>query len=327
MSDAKPTLKTYSKQLPESRRMPTEYELVSTRLVYDYPRNFELGVGNPVAEWTYAHREDSTLQVQDWEVFADPRRTTYRGYNTLQNSKETVVDGLLREIDDSGYDTTLSDEWVSFLHNWYAPLRYPGHGIEMLSAYVGHLSPASRIKNVGTFQAADEMRRVQRIAYRSVQLNANRGGCDPAEHQGFWENAEAFQPLRELIERALIAYDYGEALAVLHLVVQPHVDPLINEQLAGACATANGDRLLAAIHFSLNEDALWHRALAADLIKMIVADTPENKDILRGHYDNWKGHGAAAVDALAAVLPGVDGAAAATAIKDAADARVNELLA
>lgn len=327
MADAKPTLKTFSRQLPESRRMPTEYELVSTRLVYDYPRNFELGEGNPVAEWTYAHREDSNLQVQDWEVFADPRRTTYRGYNTLQNSKETVVDGLLREIDDSNYDAALSDEYLGFMHNVYAPLRYPCHGLEMLAAYCGHLAPASRIKNCGTFQAADEMRRLQRIAYRSVQLNTSRGGCDPAEHQGIWENSEAFQPLRELIERALVAYDMGEALAVLHLVVKPHVDPLINEQIAGAAAAANGDRLLSAIHFSLNEDALWHRALSADLMKMIVADTPANKDILRGHYDNWKGHAAAAVDALAATLPGVDGAAAASAIKAAADARTDELLA
>jgi len=40
----------------------------------------------------------------------------------------------------------------------------------MRAAYVAQMAPSSRITNCASFQTGDEMRRVQRIAYRTVQL-------------------------------------------------------------------------------------------------------------------------------------------------------------
>jgi toluene monooxygenase system protein E len=131
----------------------------------------------------------------------------YRSYNVLQDDKETVVDGLLNEIDATGYDDRLGASWVSFLQQWYAPLRFPAHALAMLAAYVGQMAPDSRIMNCAAFQTADEMHRLQRIAYRTAQLHAHRGGRKSTEDVRTWEEADAFQPLHELVERALVTYD------------------------------------------------------------------------------------------------------------------------
>ena len=295
-------LKTYT-HFGAQRRMPSEYEVVSSRLHYHYPHKFELPArGNPVVAWYYKHREGSRLQAEDWDAFRDPRRTTYRGYNERQNAKETVIDGLLREIDETGYDSSLSEEWLQFLHRWYGPLRYPVHGLQMVAAYVAQMAPASTLTICESFQAADEMRRLQRIVYRSVQLDKHRGGLPTVDHQRFWEEADAFQPMRELIERLLIAYDFGEAFVALNLVVKPHLDRLINEELAGALAAANGDSLLRDIHFSLNEDAVWHREFGAELARMVVGDTAENADVISEWVDVWRPRTEAAVEAFSAVL-------------------------
>ena len=126
------------------------------------------------------------------------------------------MDGLLREVDDTGYDRNLDQEWVRFLDRWYSSLRFPVHGLQMLAAYLAQMAPASRITNCAAFQAADELRRVQRIAYRTVQLGGPPGETEAAQRQrAAWEDAAAFQPLRELIERALVAYDWGEAFTVI----------------------------------------------------------------------------------------------------------------
>ena len=164
-----PGRKTYTR-LAAGRRVPLEYELVSTDLHYNHPMRFELTAANPVVAWYYRYREGSALRARDWERFSDPRRTTYRGYTQLQDSREDVIDGLLREIDDTAYDRDLDEEWVRFLDRWYSPLRFPVHGLQMLAAYVAQMAPASRITNCAAFQSADELRRVQRIAYRTVQL-------------------------------------------------------------------------------------------------------------------------------------------------------------
>ena len=297
-----PGRKTYTR-LAAGRRIPTEYELVSTDLHYNHPGRFELTAANPVVAWYYRYREGSALQARDWERFSDPRRTTYRGYTQLQDSREDVIDGLLREIDDTAYDQELGDEWVRFLDRWYFPLRFPVHGLQMLAAYVAQMAPASRITNCAAFQAADELRRIQRIAYRTVQLGGPPSETGAARrHRAAWENAGAFQPLRELLERALIAYDWGEAFTVTNLVIKPRIDRLVNQEIAGTLATANGDPLLTSMHFSLDEDARWHRAWAAALLRHLIEDTPANAEVVSGWIGKWSPLAARALEAFAGTL-------------------------
>ena len=329
--DRPPGRKTYTR-LAAGRRIPPEYELLSTDLHYHYPHRFELTADLPVIDWYYRHREGATLQARSWEQFADPRRTTYREYTQLQDGREAVIDGLLREIDDTGYDGQLDVEWLRFMDRWYSPLRYPIHGLQMLAAYVAQMAPASRITNCAAFQAADEMRRVQRIAYRTAQVH----GCpvDAASlkgHRTAWEEAPALQPLRELIEYALITYDWDEAFTLTSVVIKPRIDRLVNQEIAGSLATANGDPILASIHFSLDEDARWHRDWTAALLRHLIADTPSNAAAVSAWVDKWQPlasdalHAAAAIFAEAPVA--MDPAAVVARIGDAVSQETAELFA
>src|SRR5260370_22103314 len=125
------------------------------------------------------------------------------------------------------------------------------------------MAPASRITNGAAFQSADELRRVQGIAYRPVQLSGPPLETGAARRQqAAWEDAAAFQPLRELVERALVAYDWGEAFTVTNLVIKPRIDRLVNQKIAGRLAPANGDPILTSSHLSLDQDPRWHRAWA-----------------------------------------------------------------
>jgi toluene monooxygenase system protein E len=295
-----PGHKTYTR-LATGRRLPPEYEVVSSDLHYNYPDRFELD-DNSVARWYQRHREGSTLHCDDWEAFNDPRRTTYRGYNEVQDQKEAVVDGLLREIDETEYDSGLAEDWVAFLDRWYAPLRYPAHGLQMLAAYIAQLAPASRITNCAAFQAADEIRRLQRTAYRTAQLASHRSGIDTAAHLHQWETAAELQPLRELVERALVTYDWGESLVATNVVVKPHLDRFINQVLAGALAAANGDPILQSIHFSLDEDARWHRQWTEAVLGVAIADTESNASVVSGWIDRWRPLATASIEAYADVV-------------------------
>jgi toluene monooxygenase system protein E len=192
---------------------------------------------------------------------------------------------------------------VSFLDRWYSPLRFPVHGLQMLASYIAQMAPASRITNCAAFQATDEMRRVQRIAYRTVQLTGAPFDAETAgRQQAAWEDAAAFQPLRKLIERALIAYDWGEALTVTNLVIKPVIDRFINQEIAGALATANRDPILTSIHFSLDEDARWHRAWTAALLSHLIDDTPANAELVSGWIEKWRPLATDALEAYAGIV-------------------------
>jgi toluene monooxygenase system protein E len=295
-----PARRTYSR-IESGRRIPTEYEVVSSDLHYNYPLRFELDDDNPVIAWYYRHREGSRLRADNWEAFGDPRRTTYHGYTELQDRKEDVIDGLLRQIDDTSYDERISAGWLTCLDDWYAPLRFPAHALQMLAAYVAQLAPASRVTNCAAFQAADEVRRLQRIAYRTTQLAGRQSDGRAADHRSIWEEAEQFQPLRELFERALVTYDWGEAFVLTNLMIKPHFDRLVNAEIAGTLAEANGDPILRGIHFSLDEDARWHREWTAALLQIAIADTPANAEVVSEWVDRWRPLTVDAVAALASV--------------------------
>src|SRR5688572_13701158 len=129
--DSGPPLKTYS-HLATERRVPTEYEIATTKLLYSTRRGLEVDV--PLKRWYEQFQQATPLQCSDWDRFQDPRRTTYSSYVALQHKKEIYVDGILQSIDDRAYDKGLSPAWRGVFERVIAPARYLFHGLQMLSA-------------------------------------------------------------------------------------------------------------------------------------------------------------------------------------------------
>ena len=279
--------KTYW-HLLQQRRMPTEYEIVTSKLLCFTGegftgKRFELDV--PLLDWYKRFQQESPLTCTSWENFRDPRETTYTKYTEIQRDKEIFVDGILEEIDSSGYDGQLSPRWLHVLSRVVAPLRYPGHALQMLACYVGQMAPSGRIVITATLQAGDEMRRVQRIAYRVRQLQHLYHGF-AGDSKGRWQTDTLWQPLRIAIENLLICYDWGESFVGLNLVLKPLMDELFMNHVSDL-ALREGDYLLGQIFYSLNEDCRWHREWGQALTRMLIEDHPRNSHTIQGWIEKW----------------------------------------
>jgi toluene monooxygenase system protein E len=286
-------LKTYSR-LARDRRMPNEYEIVTTDLLYYPGRGFE--VTTPLNEWYARHQAGSFLAANDWESFVDPRETTYAKYTHLAQTRESYVDRILQSIDDGDYDRTMSVEWRARLECVLGPLRFPFHGFQMIAAYVGQMAPSGRITVAAAFQSADELRRIQRFAYRMAQLQL----VDPSfatNARDSWQRDPAWQPLREAVELCLTTYDWGEALVALNLCIKPLIDELFTVRLAQS-ARRWDDSLLGQILESLDEDCRWHRAWAVALIESALRANPDNRSVVARWTEKW---GALAIRAAGAL--------------------------
>lgn len=292
--------KTYWHLLPQ-KRMPNEYEIVTSKLLcYTGEgftgKRFELDV--PLQQWYWQYQQESPFSCSSWEKFRDPRETTYTKYTELQREKEVFVDGILDEIEVTGYDKKISQAWLPALSRLVAPLRYPVHGFQMLAAYIGQTAPSGRIAITSALQAGDEMRRVQRIAYRVRQLQlAFPGFADDSKR--LWKDDPAWQPLREAIEKLLIAYDWGESFVGLNLVLKPLIDQLFMKHLSDL-GLERGDYLLGQIFFSLDEDCQWHRQWSKALVRMAIEDNPRNLEVLQVWVNKWYSLAAPAMRSLAA---------------------------
>ncbi len=217
--------------------------------------------------------------------FATHEKTTYTKYTELQRDKEIFVDGILEEIERTGYDVTLRPVWLHSLQRLVAPLRYPGHGFQMIASYFGQMAPSGRITIVAALQSADEMRRIQRIAYRIRQLRQIYPGF-AVDCIKLWQTDPLWQPLREVVEKLLIAYDWAESFVGLNLVLKPLIDELFMKYLS-ELALSEEDYLLGQIFYSLNEDCLWHRQWSECFVRMAIEDNSLNRDTIQEWINRW----------------------------------------
>ena len=313
-----PPLKTWS-HLADRQRRPSEYEVVSVGLHYstdnpDCP--FELSPGLKMNEWYRRYRNASPLTHASWNDFRDPDQVVYRTYNLMQDGQETYVDGLLDSFSDLDHDLSLPDEWLELLASHYTPRRYAVHCLQMLAAYAGQMAPASTITNCFYFQAADEMRRVQRIAYRTAELAENRPGRGFGQgerHQ--WETARAWEGFRELFERVLVAWDWAESFVAINLLAKPAFDEAVRR--FSTVSRQNGDELLALVDENLLRDADRSRRWSSALCRFAFT-VDSNRDVVEQWVGKWRPLADAAVFAYLGELPGVGSEAADDAVAAAA---------
>ncbi len=297
-------LKTWS-HLAGNRRRPSEYEVVSTNLHYhmDNQENpWELDPNIPMAKWYRKYRNESPLKCDDWDAFRDPDQMIYRTYNILQDGQENYVQGLFDQMNDRGYDQMLQPEWVPVLAKLYTPGRYLFHALQLGSAYIHQMAPASTITNCATYQTADSLRWMSHTAYRTKELSNGFSGEGFGENErNIWENDPVWQGFRELAEKALIAWDWAEAFVAINLVLKPAVEECLLVQL-GDAGRHNGDTLLGLLNQAQMRDAERHRRWSTALVKMAV-ETDGNSAVLQKLVDKWVPLGDAAIEAYCSAIP------------------------
>ncbi len=303
-------LKTWS-HLANRRRKPSEYEIVSTNLLYntrDPNAPYELDPEMFMNRWYKKNRDGSPLQHNDWNAFRDPDELVYRTYNMLQDGQESYVYGLFDQFNQREHDKALEAIWASKLAQLFTPARYLFHTLQMSSAYLQQMSPASTITNCAAFQAADSLRWLSHTAYRTKELSiAFPGHGFARDERTHWEEGAAWQGFRELMEKVLTAWDWGETFVVLNLVAKPAVEEAVLRKL-GESARHNGDTLLGMVTDAELVDSVRHRRWTSALTKMAL-ERPGNGEAIRGWVAKWEPLADAAIDAYCGALPDVQNAA------------------
>jgi toluene monooxygenase system protein E len=306
-TDVMKPLRTWS-HLAKNKRRPTEYETVSTNLLWNTKRPevpWLLGPDIALSKWFVEHRSKSRWQHTDWDGFRDPDQLVYRTYNTIQDGQEAYVDGLLDDHDRNDHDFALPAGWMALLAQYYTPGRYLIHAAQMSSNYLVALAPASTICNCFMFQAGDQLRWVSRIAYRTAELASREtetafGNIERAQ----WESSPAWQGFRELMERLLVTWDWAEQFFALNVIAKPAIDAAYLRQF-GFHARRNGDALTGLLADAQLIDSerskRWTRALIDYAFTSTVAN---NRQVANEWAAKWAPLGDRATTMFLDGLPG-----------------------
>lgn len=321
-TDLSKPIKTWS-HLLANRRRPTEYEIVSTRVLWNTPNHrvpWKMASNTPAIQWIVRNRNGSRLRHGDWNAFRDPDQLVYRTYNLMQDGQERYVDGILDDFNENGHDSGLDPAWLAILATLYAPARYAVHATQMASGYMVALAPSSTVANCLMFQCADQLRWVSRIAYRTVELaRAHADFGFGVKERGLWEKGAPWRAFVELAERALVAWDWGECFTAVNLVLKPALDEAFMRQF-GRIARTRGDALTGMLLDAQLVDSQRSRRFSGALVRFLCEHDPSNKTVIDDWLRKWAPLGDSAIDAFCKMLDPA-GAAGEAARRDAADFR------
>ncbi|HEY0801523.1 MAG TPA: toluene hydroxylase [Steroidobacteraceae bacterium] len=266
-------------------RRPSEYEIVTHKMNHTLRETpLELGADRHGNRWLKRHRDGIALKVPDWNEFRDPDQLTYRKYVTSQDNSETYIDGVVEQYDKHGGAVNALD----LLQTCLTPSRYLVHGLQMLSAYLQQLAPSTYVGNCAAFQTADQLRRVQRVAYRTRELDrAYPARSFGKTERATWERLPEWQGLRKGIERLLVSFDWDDVFVGLNLVVKPLADEITLRQFAAVTRRLGTDLdALVADHLFL--DAERSRRWSAALTRFAIAGDGANREHLLRLIVKWR---------------------------------------
>lgn len=260
-----PAARTYV-CLEEQRKKPSDYEVTTTALLYYPARGFE--VKTPVWDHYVEHQQRGMLGSQRWDSFRDPAHTTYTSYVAERRDQETFLDRLFERA-----PSALPNELEPLL-GYVSAIRFPLHGLQMVAAYVGALAPSGRISVPAAFQAADELRRIQRLCQWLSRAGRPLAELDALGRE-LWQQSPELQPLRRSIEQLLVTYDWGAALVIMNGLIKPLFDRLWFSCLADLAREHREEVLEKTLH-SLADDGRWHAAWFVELARLLTEESSEN---------------------------------------------------
>lgn len=257
--------------LAGGRRVPTDYQTVTRGLLY-YPK-LGFSIQTPSAQFITEHQTRDALTCSDWESFEDPHQITYQAYCRLRRDGELVHTQLLDEVP----EFTPSLERIGCL-------RFLYHGLQMVSAYLGSMSPGSSLVLLHGFQAADHMRVAHRLSYRLGQYR-QMGHDFSLAARAAWQRDASWQPCRRLVEELLTCYDFSQALVAMNLVVLPLCDEIFLKHWGDQLRASHDP--LGNVLCDFHSDAQWHRDWSTHLVGWLLTQSPENSSLIQGWFEKW----------------------------------------
>ena len=275
-------LKTYS-YFANQDWFPTEYEITTSQSIY-YP-DMSLSIKNGIQEWYSKYQQQSVFTCSNWNEFCDPSQYTYFKYISEKIEKTYLLQGLFEMCRTTRYYGDLSADWIKKLHLLYAPQIYPAHAMQMISSYIGQMAPSARIVITSGFQSANEISRIQTITENMEIVSAGQKNITEDAKQ-LWEDHYIYQPLRKLMEEALIIYDWGQAFVALNLCIKPILDEFFLHQFS-LQALVNGDHLTSNVAFYKFQESEWQADWSTDLAQIVLKQNPGSSSEIKSWVDNW----------------------------------------
>lgn len=278
----KPIRNTYTYMSGLKVKRPTTYDEATYNL--EPKENFHYRpLWNP--EYNIFDERLTKVKCEDWEQFRDPAKLYYATYCYKRAEYQSKIKGQFEAADRYGYFKNMDPAFVDTMREFLPVLRHLVFGESVAFMHVGRAAVGTAIEQCATYQCYDELGTAQLLTRICLELEEQ---CPTILKDGKqkWLEDEKYQKLRALTEQLMVTWDWAEAVVATNLILDLILYPLFFEEMT-AVATENGAFAYASFSQFFMEMVEYERDWAAALLKMLLADRPENKEVLQSYVNKW----------------------------------------
>jgi len=225
------------------------------------------------------------IKCSDWEQFRDPARLYYATYCYNRADFQTRIKGEFEAADRYGLFKNMDPAMVDTLREFLPVLRHIIFGEAVAFMYIGRAAVGTAIEQCATYQCFDQLGSAQLLTRICLELEDR---CPTILQDGKqkWIEDEKYQKLRALLENLMVTWDWAEAMIAINLILDSILYPLFFEKMT-AVTVKNGDHAYLSFSKFFMEMFEYERNYTSALVKMLLADQPENKDIIVSYINKW----------------------------------------
>ncbi len=244
----------------------------------------------------------SALRLTDPYTYADPRGFYYTPYVTNRAAHHDAFGKTLAYLESRDLLAKMPDGWRALVADVVVPLRHYESGAQLVSVGGSRFAYGTSVEQCCSFAAFDRIGNAQMLS--RIGLAAAGGTAEVlAAAKQHWVGAAYLQPLRKLVEEAMVTDDWAEGLLVVD-----HVDsllyPLLWSSLDEAALLGGGGAYsLLAQHMTgwFADQRKWLDALLAAWAHD-EQHGAGNRDTLRRIHAQWADAVREAADAVAGAV-------------------------
>ena len=269
---------------PSARRL-SEYEEVTQLTQWRGP--YHIDGGRPAQQiWS---DEASVIRSTNWDGYRTPDELYYRTYVLQQSRADRAVSTAFRFAKESRQLARVSPEHVERMRMLAGPLQYPHWGLCVVHQHTTRFAMSSWIAGGTSFQMFDELRHAQlhgRLALEYSEIYEGFEDPNPT-----WMSEPILQPTRRLIEEVMAVLDWGQAIILSGLLIEPAITSVTQSLLTSGSLSA-GDSVTPFVCQSIAQDKTRHRQSTMRFVEMVSADPifgAANLIHINGWVEDWGG--------------------------------------
>lgn len=258
----------------------------------------------------------TALVMADWYSFKDPRQFYYGTYTLARAKMEENAEGAFTFVEQRGLAASFDADARATALAVLMPLRHVAWGSNTNNAAMCAYGYGTTFTQPCLYHGMDQLGIAQYLTRVGLML----GGTDAlAAGKQAWVEADAWQPLRRLVEDMMVVSDPIELYIAQNLALDGLLYPLVYRDIDTAITVKAGPTVSMLLQFQtewFTETTKWIDAT----VKTMTGESAANAELVSGWFATWAARAAEALEPVAALaLP--DAAAAVAAVRSDLAAR------